>query len=176
MTNSEESSVVDESVIKVITAPKKAHIYGKLSGLLLVATEEEFQEYLSFDTTEREYNDEYERSAALKAVMTMAEKEGVDFEQFYLFGAFNTQTTGMNDVNMNDPVWLDDETIYLKLDINSPMGNVTNDMAYYGFLYLVGKSVTKLKINNTTIILAEGLPESNLTEEERALEMLLGGF
>lgn len=176
MTNSEESSVVDESVIKVITAPKKAHIYGKLSGLLLVATEEEFQEYLSFDTTEREYNDEYERGAALKAVMAMAEKEGVDFEQFYLFGAFNTQTTGMNDVNMNDPVWLDDETIYLKLDINSPMGNVTNDMAYYGFLYLVGKSVTKLKINNTTIILAEGLPESNLTEEERALEMLLGGF
>ena len=176
MTNSEESSVVDESVIKVITAPKKAHIYGKLSGLLLVATEEEFQEYLSFDTTEREYNDEYERGAALKAVMAMAEKEGVDFEQFYLFGAFNTQTTGMNDVNMNDPVWLDDETVYLKLDINSPMGNVTNDMAYYGFLYLVGKSVTKLKINNTTIILAEGLPESNLTEEERALEMLLGGF
>lgn len=176
MTTTEGQRISDESIIKKLSLPKKAHIYGKLSGLLLVTTKEQFREYLSFDTSERKFTDEYRKSAALKAVMALAEREGVDFEQFYLFGAFNTQTSGMIEVTMNDPVWLEDETIYLQLDIDYPSGPTTDDMAYYGFVYLVGKSVEKLKINNTTVTLAEGLPESTLTEEDRALEMMLGGF
>lgn len=178
MTGNEEQVITDEGIIKRLPLPTKAHYYSKLSGLLLVATEEEFQAYLSFDTSEREYTDEYKKSAALKAVMALAEKVGVDFNSYYLFGAFNTQTSGMIKVSMSEPVWLDAETISLELDINRPLGGVmTNDMAYYGFVYLVSKSVKKLKINSTTVILAEGIPESTLSEEERALAMLLGvGF
>ena len=178
MSSTNEQAITDNSIIKRLPLPERGHLYSKLSGFFLVSTQEEFQEYLGFDTSERRYTDEYEKSAAIKAIMKFAEKEQIDFEQYYLLGVFSTQTSGMVKVSMNAPVWLDEETIYLKLNIDSPLGgNMTDDMAYYGFVYAISKSVQKFKVNNSTVILSEGIPESELSEDEKLmLELLGGGF
>lgn len=168
---------IDEDIIKNFSIPERASIYGSIDGLTLISSKKEFKEYLNFDTSTPQYNDEYRKKSSYKKIMELISDYKIDFNEFYLFIVARTENSGSIEVSMSDPVWENKETIKLILSSKSDFGiNHTNDMAYYGYAYRINKSIKYLKINDNKITLADGIPESKLSDEEKAFNILMGGF
>ena len=177
MKSKPETIIADEKIIKRFSIPEKASLYRSIEGLTLVSSQDEFNKYLQFDTTNIKYDDEYRKKSSYKKVMKLIDNLKIDFDNFYLLLVTRTETSGSIKVSVSDPIWSNEETIKLKVNSKSPLGiNHTNDMAYYGYAYKINKSVKYVKINNNKINLSDGIPESKLSEEERALNILMGGF
>lgn len=172
-----DTLVANKDLIERFSMPERGSIYGKIDRLTLISDYEVFEKYLNFPVDNSNYSDEYKKMLSYKRIMKLIDELGINLNDYYLFIAARTETSGSIKVSVSEPILKDKETIKLTIDSESPFGSVfTDDMAYYGFAYKIKKSIKYLDINSLKITLEEGLPESTLSEEEKMFNIMMGGF
>ena len=126
-----------DELVQRISAVERSHIYSDMKNQI-INSEKELLTFL--EESEKKYGKNY-FSKILK-------NEKIDFTKYNLMIYLHTETSGSVQVSVNKPYLDKDNNVIIPIDGKSDFGMQTDDMAYYGFIYKVAKSIKKVTFDN----------------------------